>query len=538
MEQCKYDQVLSGLLDRLQRILSFANKSANQVICEDMKLLEDIMPRTFKVMEMVAKLSCDYVRHGKRSCPSLGKTVIMTRTAGGPVYQIEDVNKALTKIIKYFSRAVDVEALHLAEDTGTSPLCFCPSRSIGAPIGRLPVELWQDILLLAIESDGCYPFATTCTTSTFLHFLEQEKDPDSSYIDYLRRRAALRQVCRAWNQFLESTESWWVHVQDPYHPQKSFDLPPIVDRVAIVKRLTMTITTDECVVPALNWALDLFQMVQAPILSYNINLEVPYNVHFSHNLYDFLAALPTEMALRGLRIACRGRNNYNAISFLQLSANFKGLVSLSISGLDLCDMESLTLPRLELLHISRYIDFPPLPMQWWHLPRLRHVHIHGFMSTPNFNTIFSSLRRYASQLESLFLDGYPSQPGLPHDFWDSFASLQLLGLQFWVLNDHSWSGWDIVPPRSHPFRYLVCKPYMILELTVASLRPMWTYHEGVALVIEKLMSREYYLIEDVKQEGWRMRTSETSGTLPMRRPDRGGSLDNHFHLTCKQQDAY
>ena len=65
MEQSKYDQVLSGLLDRLRCILSFANKGANEGICEEMKLLEYIMPRTFKVMEMVAKLSCDYVRHGK-----------------------------------------------------------------------------------------------------------------------------------------------------------------------------------------------------------------------------------------------------------------------------------------------------------------------------------------------------------------------------------------------------------------------------------------------------------------------------------------
>ena len=188
----------SSLVDRLQRIFSFANKSANRIICEDIKLLE-MMPRMFKVMETVAKFSCDYVRHGRWACSRLGKDVMVTIMAGGRVYQeiIKHMNKALTKIIKYFSRAVDAEALHFPDETDTSFLFARPTKSIGAPIDRLPAEIWQDILLLAIGSNGYHPFATTCTTSTFLHFLEYENDSNHSYVEYLRRRAPLRRVCHA-----------------------------------------------------------------------------------------------------------------------------------------------------------------------------------------------------------------------------------------------------------------------------------------------------------------------------------------------------
>ena len=110
--------------------------------------------------------------------------------------------------------------------------------------------------------------------------------------------------------------------------------------------------------------------------------------------------------------------------FRNLAPTSGALVSLSISGFDLHDTEQLALPRLEIFCISKYKDFAPLPIQWWHVPRLRHVYLGGFTSAPNFNTVLISLWPCASQLESLFLNGQPSQPGLPHDFWDSFVSLQ------------------------------------------------------------------------------------------------------------------
>lgn len=392
-----------------------------------------------------------------------------------------------------------------------------------APIDRLPVEIWQDILLLTIESDEYSLFATT---STFIHFLKQEKNPDSSYMKYTRRRATLRQVCRAWNQFILSTNSWWTHVRGPNDPQLTLDLPSITDQVPTIKRLSMTITAHECVGPGLNWASNLLQRVQAPLLSYNITLSIPYDPHFTHDPHDFFDAAGPKTALRSLRIACLGVNSRGIISFPQLNANFKNLVSLSLSNLVMRSTEELTLPRLELLHISSmYPTSAPPPTQAWNLPRLRHVYIAVIPSTTYFNTVLNFLRRYATQLESLFLIEYPLRNDIPHDFWDSFTALQLLGVRYHVLDHRSWSGWNITPPRSHPFRYLACRDCRDFEVTVASLRSLWTYHEEVALVIENAKSGEYYLIEGMKKQDWRASMTQTDGILPIRRPDNGQPPD-------------
>ena len=54
----------SGLLDRLKRILPLANKVADEIVCEETEILEEIVPRMFNVMHRVAKFSCDYVKRG------------------------------------------------------------------------------------------------------------------------------------------------------------------------------------------------------------------------------------------------------------------------------------------------------------------------------------------------------------------------------------------------------------------------------------------------------------------------------------------
>ena len=55
----------TDLLDRLQRILFFADKVADEIVYEETDILEKTIPRMFKVMEKVAKSSCDYVKRGR-----------------------------------------------------------------------------------------------------------------------------------------------------------------------------------------------------------------------------------------------------------------------------------------------------------------------------------------------------------------------------------------------------------------------------------------------------------------------------------------
>ena len=105
------------------------------------------------------------------------------------------------------------------------------------------------------------------------------------------------------------------------------------------------------------------------------------------------------------------------------------------------DTEELTLPHLELLHLTKYMGPPPSPAQGWNLPRLRHVCVDGVLDAPYINTWLKFLLRYAPQLETLFLIMHYSWDDFPHDFWDSFTALQLLGLHETVLNDRGWGGW-------------------------------------------------------------------------------------------------
>ena len=68
-ERNKYDQIPLALLDRLQRISLFANKVADEIVCKETDILEEIILRMFEVMQMVARVSCNYVKYGTRPRP-------------------------------------------------------------------------------------------------------------------------------------------------------------------------------------------------------------------------------------------------------------------------------------------------------------------------------------------------------------------------------------------------------------------------------------------------------------------------------------
>ena len=66
-----------GLLDRLKRILAFADIAADKIVadkivCEEADLLEEVIPRMYEVMHKVAKVLCDYVKHRTPSLAGLG----------------------------------------------------------------------------------------------------------------------------------------------------------------------------------------------------------------------------------------------------------------------------------------------------------------------------------------------------------------------------------------------------------------------------------------------------------------------------------
>ena len=125
MEHNKYDQIPLSLFYQLQRVLPLADTVAEEIVCEETDILEEIIPRMFKVMQSVAKYSCDYVRRGH-----LGGRLLFLHFAcaddsgcvGGLVHPgaIEEIERDLTKVVKDFKRVVnaDVEALRRIKRTG------------------------------------------------------------------------------------------------------------------------------------------------------------------------------------------------------------------------------------------------------------------------------------------------------------------------------------------------------------------------------------------------------------------------------------
>src|SRR5258708_989896 len=118
--------MLLGFLNRLKRILPLADRVAEDIVCEDAEVLEEVIPRMFEVVQSVAKFSCDYVRRKGFSRSStfldLAKLMIAERTKDGIIYsknkEIEEMDGELTTVIEDFTRAVDVEALRLAKKNG------------------------------------------------------------------------------------------------------------------------------------------------------------------------------------------------------------------------------------------------------------------------------------------------------------------------------------------------------------------------------------------------------------------------------------
>jgi hypothetical protein len=127
-EQNKYDQMPSGLCGRVQRILPLATKVSNEIVSEETEILKELIPRMFEVMHRVARLSCDYVKRGKWLSPRFDQLLmIAARTIGGPAYSemIEEMDRELSEVIEDFDRAVNVEALRIANET--SKLSFSQS---------------------------------------------------------------------------------------------------------------------------------------------------------------------------------------------------------------------------------------------------------------------------------------------------------------------------------------------------------------------------------------------------------------------------
>jgi hypothetical protein len=397
---------------------------------------------------------------------------------------------------------------------------------------RVSVEVWQLILSEVMETtrNDLPKFATSCTPYTFLRFTVQQTKPQvnwRSYLDHLADRMCLRLVCRTWNEFVLDTSRRWLALAD-WGPL--YERDPTIARakggVGPVDKLSTKINSVELVAPILSWVSHILKRPagRSPLRAYTLQLNSTPVLEYNP-LDDLLVGTTTTQdpkctntntTLRSLSIVT-SRNLNISISLSQISRTFTGLRSLFLHDIHATPQQTLTLAHLEGL----YVCCPELEtlqesMEKWDTPALRHVFLGDFSTLPT-GVLDRFLGRYAHQIESLVLGAFSTKPSplldLPSGFWAQFSALRLLGLEYETVERKEWSGWSIVPPPTHPCRYLVCRSRLESLMLPVFLRSRWTWHDGVRLVVG-YRDEGQYCVWKIVHNRLELNTERNDGILP------------------------
>jgi len=387
---------------------------------------------------------------------------------------------------------------------------------------RASVEIWQQILLKVMEPNDAPIFTTSCTPYTFLCFVDlhiRDERDRKPYVDNLEQRERLRLVCRAWNEFVLSTSHRWLRLE---HTRSKYALDSETTirakgGVGPVEKLSTKVYSWDLMTLILPWVSHILKRPasQSPLRTYILHLNTAPSQ--GYNPFDDLVGTMTttqdpdytNTTLRSLSIVT-SRILYISISLSQISRTFTGLHSLFLHKPTVLPQRALSLAHLEVLYMyfsGLGLEALQESMETWDTPALRHVYL-GRFSMPLTGVIDRFLGRYARQIESLVLSQHDTHPlsllNLPSGFWAQFTVLRLLGLEDETLKCEEWSGWFIVPPPTHPCRYLVCRgpgfsitPSRMQSL-VDEIRPRWTWHDGVRLVAGDQHWHYYWVVKNIQ----------------------------------------
>ena len=389
-----------------------------------------------------------------------------------------------------------------------------------------------------METNDSPIFATSCTPYTFLAFTSlrfsyREESPPKPYLDYLAQRRRLRLVCRAWNEFVLFTSHRWLPLED-WSPMGGLDSTTttrtIKGGVGPVEKLSTLIHQHDLATPTLSWVSHILKRPesQSPLRAYSLKLcvmPVPGHNPFDDFLVDTTVTQDlkctntntntnTNTTLRLLSIATPMCFN-TSISLSQISRTFTGLRSLFLSCVKVMPQQTLSLVHLEVLCLYPEVETLLDSIETWDTPALRHVSL-GVIITPLTDLLTHSFGRYAHQIESLALNNYMYNPppvlDLPSGFWAQFSALRLLGMDYWTLNCSEWTGWSVVPPPTHPCRYLVSLSPE--DFSVDNIRSRWTWNDGVRFVFGQTFSEEYHVMKNMRDSPSTANTESTVGVLP------------------------
>jgi len=381
---------------------------------------------------------------------------------------------------------------------------------------RVPIELWEQILLKVMEMGEAPIFATSCTPYTFLYFVNQQTHwYRKPHHDYMERRRRLGLVCRTWNEFVLSTSHRWLLLGQGnamYELDSTTTSPGCRGGVGPVETLSTTITSEQSVIPVLSWVSHILKRPanHFPLRAYTLRLfatPLPGYNPFENLLVGTTSIqgtntnTNTNTALRSLSITA-SIHSYAPIALSQISRTFTGLRSLFLIDVKAARQQALTLPHLEVLYMSclpQELETLQGSMKAWETPALRHVYL-GRTRTPLMDLLDCFLGRYAHQIESLVLRRIttysPLLLNLPSGFWAQFTELRLLGLDGATLEHKEWSGWSVVPPPTHPCRYLLCRLNTSVDCAVDKIHSVWTWHHGVRLVAGHTDRDKYYVVKN------------------------------------------
>ena len=306
---------------------------------------------------------------------------------------------------------------------------------------RLPIELWEQVLLYAIDLPDALGSRRSEYWRHFHRFAMAQVVHWRSH-HYKETRLQLKLVCRAWKDVLDRHEHWQLVLGDRFLPvsRKARRLEILLEPAYMRRRYSSrlpSLEADEIAHPVTESSGPWVEL--AGVYPHLRVLSVYSGAAGDHSLYQHLEtdvfSQPLAESVRSLILRLTNVHlDEQVLSAVQRSFSLLTCLSLdtrTIRGpLSLDRLETLIL-RAELVDLER-----------WDIPNLRHLYLRGYIPYRTFLIPGAHHR-----LHSLLVN--PHTDVIADDaFWEDHPSLKFLGVSPW--------GLDFMSPPSpdHPLAQL------------------------------------------------------------------------------------
>jgi hypothetical protein len=369
------------------------------------------------------------------------------------------------------------------------------------PESRIPVEIWELILLEVILPQSMLVFATSCSASDYLIFKRTCGDGENSshryeYVKSLQNRRTLRGVCRSWMSFFDRLDlrDRWSHLPSG----RENDRPIQADwawRLDIrgIYRAALTSLLSEWTQMGAEGRHNT-QLTRMEILEIDSEF-------FTRLLKGLCDVAPVLKNLRSLGLTITDEK-YTIME--KLSIHFPELTHLTlclhrvehrlrINDPQLEERGSSMFKKLEVLFLlpgKRAFD-----TSHWNFPSLRHVYIRPADSA-RFQT-YEFLKRHAQSIETIDLDNndkprigvtlvQQKNVAFPTDFWETFINLKLLRCSFGRIQI------ERVPEQHHPIECFVLTDSVEQATQLCNVLRPWVEGHNVK-VLKRIVLYGYFL---------------------------------------------